>query len=255
MPGGPSLYTSRMALALGARVTLVSRIVPGFDRSALAGIEVRGQPGVAGPRYANRYTPSGDRTQLLLGPGEPLDLSAVAAIPADAFILAPAFHECDALPQVSAPVVAVSLQGPLRTVDEAGLVSPHPDPLAQASPFVRDGVYAFFSEEDTNQPERLGRAIAGRGATAILTRGYRGAVVFRGKAETHLAAIPATAVDPTGAGDCFSTAFVVRMVETGDLDEACRFALAAGALAVEGHGIEGIPTRSQVEARLAKVAA
>ncbi len=255
MPGGPSLYSARMALALGARVTLVSRITPSFERSALVGVEVLAQPAVVAARYANSYTSSGERTQLLLAPGEPLDLSAAMAIPADAFVLAPAFHECEALPEVAPPVVAVSLQGPLRAVDKFGHVSPHPDPLGQASPFIREGMYAFFSEEDTHQPELLGRAIASQGATAIVTRGYRGAVLFQGKATKTLAAIPATAVDPTGAGDCFSTAFIVRLVETEDLDEACRFALAAGALAVEGHGIEAIPTRSHVEARLAKVAA
>ena len=62
-------------------------------------------------------------------------------------------------------------------------------------------------------------------------------------------------MDPTGAGDCFSMAFIVRMVETGDMDEACRFALAAGSLAVESSGIATIPTRAAVEARLQGVAA
>lgn len=244
-----------MALALGARVTLITRLATGFDRGCLADIDLRAQPATEMPRYANTYSPSGDRTQLLLAEGERLDLSPAADTDADAFILAPAFHECDSLPATPAPVVAVSLQGPLRSVDAEGRVVPHGDAIGQARPFIRPGVFAFFSEEDTGDPVSLGQAIAAWGATAFLTRGYRGAVLYARSGETHLAAIPAEAIDPTGAGDCFSTAFVVRFAETHNLEQACRFALAAGALAVEGSGIEGIPTRAQVEARLEKVAA
>ena len=38
-PGGPSLYTARMCVALGARVTLLSAIPPGYPAEALAGID------------------------------------------------------------------------------------------------------------------------------------------------------------------------------------------------------------------------
>ncbi|MCK9521175.1 MAG: PfkB family carbohydrate kinase, partial [Dehalococcoidia bacterium] len=70
-----------------------------------------------------------------------------------------------------------------------------------------------------------------------------------------LPAFAAEPVEPTGAGDCFATAFTVRFAETGDIDEASRFALAAGALAVEAHGLAAIPSRAAIEARLRKVAA
>ena len=79
--------------------------------------------------------------------------------------------------------------------------------------------------------------------------------MFAGSEERTFAAAPARAVDPTGAGDCFAMAFVVRMVETNDLVNSCRFALAAGALATEGVGIAGIPSRKAVEDRLQGVAA
>ena len=89
----------------------------------------------------------------------------------------------------------------------------------------------------------------------MVTRGYRGAVLFTGDSESAIEAIPADSVDPTGAGDCFATAFTVRFAETGNVSEAARFALAAGSLAVEGPGIAGIPTRAQVEERLKQEAA
>ena len=76
-----------------------------------------------------------------------------------------------------------------------------------------------------------------------------------GGAERQLEALVADSVDPTGAGDCFATAFMVRLAETGSLDEACSFGLAAGALSVGAAGLAGVPSREQVERRLALEAA
>ena len=58
--------------------------------------------------------------------------------------------------------------------------------------------------------------------------------------------------DPTGAGDCFGAAFLVRYAETGDIEEAGRFASCVGSFVVEKEGIEGIPVRETVEERMRK---
>jgi ribokinase len=65
-------------------------------------------------------------------------------------------------------------------------------------------------------------------------------------------AFPARAVDTTGAGDAFCAAFAVALAEgTADVD-AVRWGCAAGAYMVEHEGvIPGLPTRSQLEERLA----
>ena len=255
VPGGPSLYSARMAHALGARVTLLTALSPGFDRSCLDGLEVRPSPVSMLPRYANSYNERGERTQLLLHPGEPLVIGAQEFDPEpDALLVAPAYHEFDATPAIPARFKGVDLQGPLRATD-GEVVKPHPDPRGVAVRFVREGDFVFFSEEDTPDADGLASYVAGLGATALLTRGYRGATLFSKGIQRHLAAIPATLVDPTGAGDCFATAFMVRLAETGDVESACQFGLAAGALAVEGHGILAIPSREQIEQRLAREAA
>jgi hypothetical protein len=255
-PGGPSLYSARMAQALGADVTLITRLSPSYDRSPLAGIAVRALPAGDVSRYANSYDAAGNRTQLLLEAGEAISSQDIT-LPkkTNAFLLAPSYHEFEGLPPVAAPVIGVSLQGPLRTVDAGGQIRAEPDPVRCIEPFIAPGVYAFFSEEDTGDPEALAGAIAERGATALLTRGYRGATLVTRDGRRRLEAIRAKVVDPTGAGDSFATAFVVRLAETGDLEEACRFALAAGALTVEGPGLAGIPSRARVEERLREEAA
>ncbi|MCL4232242.1 MAG: hypothetical protein KJ053_11715 [Dehalococcoidia bacterium] len=255
VPGGPSLYSARAAAALGARVTLITRLSPGFDRTTLEGLDLRPIPATSLPRYANTYDAAGNRTQLLLCPGEPLDAHLSLDAPADALIVAPAYHEFDALPVVPAHLLAVSYQGILRTADGQGRVLHTPGPASATLPFSAPGSFAFFSEEDTADPEGLAQALAGRGVTVFLTRGPQGATLFRHGEITSFPAVPASANDPTGAGDCFAAAFVVRFVETRSVEKATLFALAAAALSVEGEGLASVPARAQVESRLARVAA
>lgn len=256
MPGGPALYAARMAHALGVTVRLVTGLPAGYDRDVLDGLCLAARPTRRPCRYANSYDSQGNRSQLLLDPGEHLGLSAADFDGAQACLVAPGYHEFEALPMALPRFVGVSLQGALRSTDEAGVVVPHPDAAARSRPLLRPGAFAFFSEEDAAEPVQLAREIAAEGATAILTRGYRGAILFEAAAERHFAAVPADAIDPTGAGDCFATAFIVRLAETeGDVEGAMRFALAAGSLAVERVGLAGVASRSEVEQRLKQEAA
>jgi len=242
-----------MAFALGARVTLVTNLPPGYDAEALHGLELCTAVAPA-CRYANSYSAAG-RTQLLLDPGQPLE-AALAQAPGrcDILVVAPAYHELAVFPCIAAPIAAAALQGLLRDT-EGQRVVPHRDPWAQVGPFLRPGVFAFFSEEDTPEPGELAQRGAAAGVTVLLTRGPAGAEMYAAGGTRHVAAVPASVTDPTGAGDCFSAAFLVRYAETGDLDEAGRFAAAAGSLAVEATGLAGIPTREALEGRLRKVAA
>jgi sugar/nucleoside kinase (ribokinase family) len=150
---------------------------------------------------------------------------------------------------------AVSLQGLLRSAAADGRVVPHPEPWRQVEPFLRPRGFAFLSNEDTPDAIGLGRMIAAAGATAVVTMGERGVTVCDSGGERHLPAFPVRVADPTGAGDCFAAAFFVRWLETQDLMAACAFGLAAGALAIQAPGLQGVPTRAAVEAMLTEVAA
>ena len=63
------------------------------------------------------------------------------------------------------------------------------------------------------------------------------------------ATAPATEVEPTGAGDVFAAAFLIRYNASGDPYEAAAYAAVAGALTVEADGIRGVPSRAALEAR------
>lgn len=43
-----------------------------------------------------------------------------------------------------------------------------------------------------------------------------------------ISAIPVRPVDTTGAGDCMSAAFIYRILEGDSMEDACRYACAAG---------------------------
>lgn len=256
LPGGPSLYAARCAAALGAEVTLVTGMEPGYPVDALAGLRLITRPVSALPRYANTYDATGARSQLLLEAGGPLPLDAFAGIAAcDALFIAPAYHEIDRWPALPAVVRAASLQGLLRAVDARRRVVHRPGAWAAVQRLAAAGATCFLSDEDTDDAEGLARQVAAAGGVALVTHGRAGATRFEGASQSARAATPATPVDPTGAGDCFAMAYTLRLVETADADAAFAFALAAGALAVEGVGVAGIPTRAAVEARLAKAAA
>ena len=216
-------------------------------------IEVRSQPGEV-PRYANTYEKSGNRKQFLLAEGSPLQLVphlAPGEEPEIAFIT-PAFHEFRRAPlRFQGAIVGVSLQGPLRAITGRQRVIHHSHPFSVAEKFVRPGWLAFLSDEDAADPEALCEYIADHGAVAVLTRGHNGATLFDSDGTTqHWDALPARPVDPTGAGDCFASAFLFRLSETEELNSAMEFALAAGALAVEGSGLRGVATREAIESRM-----
>jgi len=72
---------------------------------------------------------------------------------------------------------------------------------------------------------------------------------FRG----HVPPFAVKAVDTVAAGDCFAAGLAVALAEGMAVEDAVRFAAAAGALACTREGSsEAAPTRREVEALLMK---
>jgi ribokinase len=95
----------------------------------------------------------------------------------------------------------------------------------------------------------VARHLLGRGPQAVvLKRGAEGALLVTREREEFLPAHKVEVVDTTAAGDAFSAALAVAMVEGRPLDQAVRFANAAGALAVTKLGAQpSLPRREEVE--------
>lgn len=84
------------------------------------------------------------------------------------------------------------------------------------------------------------------------TFGAAGAVLERGGETVARARAPRiTAIDSVGAGDSFTAALTVALVEGQDPEDALRFACAAGACAASRPGAQpSLPRRSDVESML-----
>ncbi len=90
------------------------------------------------------------------------------------------------------------------------------------------------------------------GGRVVVTRGAKGATMYQRGVEMAWATPPrVTAIDATGAGDCFVGAICVALLEGMDPQAALTFACAAGAIAATRAGAQpSMPTRDEVEALL-----
>lgn len=145
-------------------------------------------------------------------------------------------------------LIGVTPQGFLRQWDERGHVSftewtPREAVLRRINVLV-------LSEQDVPDPLGLVDSWGQLIDIIVVTRAERGATVYHSGAPCDYPARPAQQVDPTGAGDVFAAAFMIRLTETGAPCQAAEFANAVASFSIEGPGVSGIPLRPQVEAYL-----
>jgi ribokinase len=85
----------------------------------------------------------------------------------------------------------------------------------------------------------------------VITMGSNGVVAVTPDDQYHIPSFQVTPVDPTGAGDAFCGSFAAALLEGKTIEQALRFANAAGVLAVTIAGAEpSLPERSKIEAFL-----
>lgn len=252
-PGGTATYAATQAHRLGCSVGVVTHVGRDLDLdSALTGVEVTGSRSKHSTSFQNVYE-AGRRKQHVLSRADAISLEDVPSDwrAASISLLGPV---CGEVPAgmgcaFSGPLVAVAAQGWLRRVDRQHRVRK----LAwQGPPFWSGCRVLFVSDEDLGRRrEQLTRWCA-EVSIVVLTRNRRGARVHVDGSWREIEAFPANEVDPTGAGDVFAAAFLVRYYETDDMAEAMRFASAAAACSIEARGVDGIGDRGRIEERMAE---
>lgn len=253
--GGTALYAAVTAARLGYRVGVITAGGPELDLAPLdraaPGVQVVCQPAPVSTTFVNRYAGS-HRQQLLLDRAVPLAPEALPAgwQTASTVLLGPVAQEVPPGWAELFPGAAVGacLQGWLRTWDAAGQV--RFTPWAEARRWLPTLAAAFMSQEDLGEQQELAASYAAHCPLLLLTAGPQGATLFQQGRFERVAPFPAQEVDPTGAGDVFAAALLLRLTEKAAPAAAARFAAAAAALSVQGPGIAAIPTRPAVEALL-----
>ena len=254
--GGGAAYSTITVRNLGCRACAVTAVGADFDRQQpiLDGIDVSYHESPETTIFDNRYDSDGNRQQLILGVGGELREHHIPTKWKDVDIA----YLCPLTGEVDSPVaqcfshalIGVTPQGWMRAWDENRRV--HPKRWHTAEAILSHADVLVLSEEDiAASPEDLERYIQWT-RIVVLTKGQHGATLYENGQILESAAYPAHEVDPTGAGDVFAAAFLIKYHETGSPQAALNFAHCAASFAVEGHGTTGIPTLDQVNARLKK---
>lgn len=250
-PGGSALYAGLFAHRQGLRVGLLTSYGPDFPFDLLPpDMDVVAVPAAATTRFAITYGPGGRQLRLraraaALAPHHLPPRFAEAGLA----YLAPVADEV-APPLARAfgeAAVGVGAQGWCRTWDGDGTVRvrPWPDP----TPVLSHVQALFLSSDDVAGWESRALDLYQEVPVGALTFAERGALLFVNGERHVVPPAPAVEVDPTGAGDVFAAAFMIRYNATGDPWEAAIHAAVAGALTVEAPGIAGVPTAGQLAAR------
>jgi sugar/nucleoside kinase (ribokinase family) len=250
--GGTTTYSSITARNLGRRPGIVTRLAPDFVwPEVLHDIQVTRVPSVHTTTFHNIYH-DGHRQQFLLSIADAIQPEDVPSLWHTVPIvhLGPLARELDSRFANLFPksLVGVTPQGWLREWDETHRVRMRAwEEAPEILPLVD---VLVLSEEDLNGNATLIDEYTRLTRIAVMTQGREGCMVFAQGQVRHVPGFPAREIDPTGAGDVFAAAFLIRLQEIQDPFEAARFANATASFCVEAPGVTGIPTRAQVETRL-----
>lgn len=252
IPGGTSLYAARTVHRLGKRVALVSARadLPHDWPDAIAMVF---QDTPTPPVFENRYTPQG-RQQILHAVSQPINIDAVPQEWRDTPIvhLGPVTNETPvelvhAFPNA---LIGVTPQGWMRAWEPSLPSIIRYQPWRPTATLLARINALVLSIEDVCGDERLVASYATHCRLVALTRGAQGATLFVEGWPHAIPAFPAEEHDPTGAGDVFAAALLVRLRETNDPFAAAHFAACVAAASVEGHGTSSIPRRADIDQRL-----
>ncbi|MCY4116698.1 MAG: PfkB family carbohydrate kinase [Caldilineaceae bacterium] len=257
--GGTVSFAAVTAARLGYRPAILTRAGDDVDLTVLHEIaSVHVLPSERTTTFANLYSPAG-RVQYCYTPSPPIgarDIPPQLRAPRIA-LLGPLANEV--LPDVAAAfatetLVAAVPQGWMRRWDSDGRVFPIAwTTMTDILPLLD---VLILSIEDIDGELQLLREFLKYTSLVILTEYRDGSTVYR-RAGDEVETIPvpprpADELDPTGAGDIFATAFLLRLAATGDPLDAARYANVTASFGVEARGVAGIPTHAEVLAYMAE---
>jgi ribokinase len=112
-----------------------------------------------------------------------------------------------------------------------------------------EAAFLLGTEEEQFTPEQMVMRLRALGPeTVVITLGAEGVTAGDGEGLYQLPAFAVEAVDTTAAGDVYCGALAVALSEGKSLEEALRFASAAGALSVTKIGAQpSAPSRREIE--------
>ncbi len=238
--GGTVAYAGRAAQAIGANVAILTSTVsdePGI--AALPSIQVCSIEAKVSTTFENVYTENG-RLQILHDVAEPITSAHVPSTWTQPSIVhfGPLANEIDPpiVHQFSNSIIGMTPQGWMRRWDENGHV--YAQEWEQAAEILPLATAVIISTEDLLNDEMLGQ-YKKWSKLLVLTQGPKGCTVFCDDETHHIPVPEVTEVEPTGAGDIFAAAFLLKYQQTdGDYCQAAAFANEIAAQSVTQPGLD-----------------
>ncbi len=262
-PGGKGANQAVAAARMGAKVFMVGRV--GTDVFGTQLVEALSQSGVDCSRVGYSGTSSGIAVINIDGSAQNRIIQVLGAN--DTCGETEAYQVSELLPEMSTLMlqlevsIDLSLQAARAAAAKGKTVILDPSPVRPLpAEFYR--CCSVITPNETDAQALVGfpvvdRASAAQAAGELLDRGVQNVIVKLGEQGAyyatpagggHVRPFRVEAVDSVGAGDAFNGALAVALAEGKDLEEATRFASAAGALAVTKYGAQdSMPTREEVE--------
>ena len=241
--GGSAVYSSLTACKLGLSTGIITS--RGLDFSCdglLKGINITGSVSHHTTTFCNSYY-KGKRKQIINNVANKIKKEQIP----EGWDKAKIVHICPVADEVDQEIftifkdslVCLTPQGLMRRWDEKGQVYPKKwIPIFKVSSQID---ILIFSEEDIVAFPEVLEEYKSLINMVILTRGAEGSILYwRGK-EILFSAFKTKEKDPTGAGDVFAAAFLIKYRQTNDPIESSRFANCVASFAVEEKGTTGIP--------------
>ncbi|HSL56688.1 MAG TPA: ribokinase [Acidimicrobiales bacterium] len=247
--GGKGANQAVAAARLGAEVTMIGRI--GTDAAAAKVLGALTDDGVDVTRVIATEGPTGTAIPIVTDDGQVAIIIVAGANgaigPADADAAADVIAASDVLLLQGEVNALASARAAAIAHDAGRLVVFNPAPVPDGWHRVLE--HTSIVVANAQEALELGLEPPPEGVELVVTLGANGAQV----GPDRVSARPAEVVDPTGAGDAFVAAFAVARAEGRRTLDAVRFAVAAGACAVEVAGAQpSMPHRAAVEARVAR---
>lgn len=264
---GGSWFTALQAAKLGHDVTLISKMSPNFPKRWIKRIEDEGiklikQPAWEYTDYDLEYHKDGSKTVVVNSEAGPI--MSVPKIDCDIAIITSYIGgiglnvlknlKKEATEEDEGNILALDAQGFTKYV--------HPSGELNYVPWLEKEKYLGYVDVLKLNTAELyyltGKSTMASASDLInlgpniihLTRGEQGAYIFYSKKRNYLKipiSEPKKFVDKIGVGDVYTSAFVIRYKETGNIIESVYYAAAAASFCVEKEGDKGIAGTEKLE--------
>jgi len=251
-PGGSALYAALQAARLGLRALIVTAGVVAEIEELLRPFRDEVAVDIHPAAETTTLTAAGwgrRRVQRLLSWAGPIP--GPVAVDTAILHLAPVARELPGPVGTAAGFVGLTPQGLVRAWsspgEEISLAAPEPAALELA----RGCNALVVSEHERGALEPVIEVALQAGGLATVTAGSQPVTILAAGSEDAEVAVAALddAVDDLGAGDVFAAALFISLARHDTVEAAVRFASAAAAVRMAGHGPDAIGDAAAITAR------